>query len=332
MAAGGWPVSWNTCHTFERDNKMYLCSLWSAGDTASFRSLGESFPCFSRKGTHHSHRIPALLKLPKTVEEITGNESVAGRWNKQEGWPKQHWHCCAALVQTLIAIQNVFSTLTMVSVLVENGVRLWNREKVDSQKYNVCHFLFVLLWRRDQLFAVTFHTMIVTVTIAVIFAIVWILLYHNVKKCNCNWVPQSLILTSTATYSLIFPISALLIVQSWYTTLLPQIMFEGLVESTKQTFESIVVHCSSCSKARLSTEQSHSTGKLTVGCIDLERAFVSVFNYKIKQLQHLTVTCHLLRDCLVTFKAVALASITLKQHIAPMTAVLAVQWWQKWKC
>ena len=78
-------------------------------------------------------------------------------------------------------------------------------------------------------------------------------------------------------------------------------MFEGLVESTKQTIKSVVVHCSSCSKARLSTEQSHSTGKLTVGCIDLERAFVSVFNYKIKQLQHLTVTCHLLRDCLVTY-------------------------------
>ena len=151
-----------------------------------FRSLGESFPCFFRKGTHLSPRIPALLKLPRTVEEITGNESVAGRQNKQEGWPKQHWQCCAALVQTLIAIQNVSSTLTMVSALVENGARLWNREKTDSQKYNVCHFLFVLLWRRDQLFAVTFHTMIVTVTIALIFAIVWILLYHNVKKCNCN--------------------------------------------------------------------------------------------------------------------------------------------------
>ena len=61
------------------------------------------------------------------------------------------------------------------------------------------------------------------------------------------------------------------------------------------------------------------------------RAFVSVFNYKIKQLKHLTVTCHLLRDCLETFKPAALASITLNQHIAPMTAVLAVQSWSKWK-
>ena len=43
-----------------------------------------------------------------------------------------------------------------------------------STKYDVRHFLFVLLLRCDRLFAVTFHTVNVTVAVAVIFAVVWL--------------------------------------------------------------------------------------------------------------------------------------------------------------
>ena len=78
-AANGWFASWNAYHKFGRDTKMCLCSLWSAGDTACLPSPGKSFPCFSTRGTHLSPRIPALLELPKTVEETAGNESVAGK-------------------------------------------------------------------------------------------------------------------------------------------------------------------------------------------------------------------------------------------------------------
>ena len=51
----------------------------------------------------------------------------------------------STLVQTPMAIQNVFSTPTVIRALVENGARLENRKKVAPQKYNVHHFLFVLL-------------------------------------------------------------------------------------------------------------------------------------------------------------------------------------------
>ena len=78
-AANGWFASWNACHKFGRDTKMCLCSLRSAGDTVCLPSPGKSFPCFSTRGTHLSPRIPALLELPKTIEETTGNESVAGK-------------------------------------------------------------------------------------------------------------------------------------------------------------------------------------------------------------------------------------------------------------
>ena len=57
----------------------------------------------------------------------------------------------------------------------ENNTRLWIWEQVDSQKYNVHHFLFVFIWRCDRLFVVKFHTVHITIAVAVIFAILWLL-------------------------------------------------------------------------------------------------------------------------------------------------------------
>ena len=45
----------------------------------SLPSLDRSFPCFATRGTHPSPRTPALLELPKTVDEIAGNELLAGK-------------------------------------------------------------------------------------------------------------------------------------------------------------------------------------------------------------------------------------------------------------
>ena len=53
-----------------------------------------------------------------------------------------------------------------------NDARLWKGEMVEPQKYYVRHFFFVLQLWCDRLFTVMFHT--VNVTVAVIFAVVWL--------------------------------------------------------------------------------------------------------------------------------------------------------------
>ena len=45
-------------------------------------------------------------------------------------------------MQTLMAIQNIFLTPTVIHVFVENGMRL-KGEKVDPEKHDVRHFLSV---------------------------------------------------------------------------------------------------------------------------------------------------------------------------------------------
>ena len=98
--------------------------------------------------------------------------------------------CYTAPAQTLMAIQNVFDSSSDSdndSCARGNGERLWNGDlEGRSTKYDVRHFLFVLLLRCDRLFAVKFHTMIVTV--AVIFVIVKppsLLFWERVRLVGC---------------------------------------------------------------------------------------------------------------------------------------------------
>ena len=46
-------------------------------------------------------------------------------------------------MQTLMAIQNIFLTPTVIHAFVENGMRLKKGEKVDPEKHDVRQFLSV---------------------------------------------------------------------------------------------------------------------------------------------------------------------------------------------
>ena len=174
MAARGWFVSWNSCHKFGRDNQMCICSLWSAGDTASLLSPSKLFPCFSRRGKHLSPRVPALLELPKTVQDIAGKELVAERAEGTRASTKAtSIVLCGSCADSDGNSERILSSDGDSCALGKWHEAVKLREG-RSTKYDVRHFLFVLLWRCDWLFAVKFHTMNVTVTVAMIFAVVWL--------------------------------------------------------------------------------------------------------------------------------------------------------------